>query len=165
LIMADADRSMSPVEVLQFANGHITRLHETSQFVTALFGTVDAKTREFTYARAGHEPPVLLRPDGSVERVPHGPGMSLGLWDEITLDQQVVKLEKGSTLVLYTDGMTDCRDPNGTAFGLQRIKDTLSGLGGLTAQAVCDRLFETLMEYQQGSSQDDDVTLVAIHTN
>jgi sigma-B regulation protein RsbU (phosphoserine phosphatase) len=65
-------------------------------------------------------------------------------------------------LVLYTDGMTDCRDPNGTAFGLERIKSTLSGLRGLTAQAVCDRLLDTLIRFQQGSPQDDDVTLVAI---
>ena len=82
----------------------------------------------FSYARAGHEPPLVLRPHGAVERVAYGAGMSLGLWDEITLDEQVVNLEKGSTLVLFTDGMTDCRDPHGVAFGLERIKATLSGL-------------------------------------
>ena len=80
----------------------------------------------FAYARAGHEPPLLLNPDGSVERVPHGPGMSLGLWEEITLDLQVVHLPPGSTLLLFTDGMTDCRDPKGVQFGLSRINQTLS---------------------------------------
>jgi serine phosphatase RsbU (regulator of sigma subunit) len=163
LIMAEADSSTSPGDVLRFANGHITRLQKSAQFVTALYGTLNSATSEFSYARAGHEPPVILRPDGTVERVPHAAGMSLGLWDEITLDEQVVKLEKGSTLVLFTDGMTDCRDPGGSAFGLERITATLSGLAGLSAQEVCDRLFDTLMRYQDGSSQDDDVTLVAIH--
>ena len=99
-----------------------------------------------------------------MERIPHGPGMSLGLWEEITLDLQVVHLPPGSTLLLFTDGMTDCRDPQGIPFGLSRIIETLSGLVGLPAQAVCDRLLQTLQDYQAGSNQDDDVTLVAIHS-
>jgi serine phosphatase RsbU (regulator of sigma subunit) len=165
LIMAEADSSAAPGDVLRFANGHITRLQKSAQFVTALYGTVDSNTCEFSYARAGHEPPLVLKPDGTVDRVPHAAGMSLGLWDEITLDLQVVHLERGSTLVLFTDGMTDCRDTQGTPFGLPRIKETLAGLVGLPAQAVCDSLLQTLKTYQDGSNQDDDVTLVAIHSS
>jgi phosphoserine phosphatase RsbU/P len=105
----------------------------------------------------------VLHPDGTVERIPHNVGMSLGLWDFITLDEQIVKLEPGSTMVLFTDGMTDCRDPKGVAFGLERIKASLSAMSGLPAQEICDRLFNTLMSYQNGAGQDDDVTLVAIH--
>jgi sigma-B regulation protein RsbU (phosphoserine phosphatase) len=164
LIMAEADASKAPDDVLQFANGHITRLQKNAQFVTALYGKLDSETREFAFARAGHEPPLLLQPDGAIERVPHGPGMSLGLWEHITIDLQVVHVPPGSTLLLYTDGMTDCRDPNGVQFGLSRINETLSGLLGLPAQAACDRLLQTLKDYQAGSNQDDDVTLVAIHS-
>jgi len=163
LIMAEADSSALPADVMRFANGHITRLQKSAQFVTALYGILNSKAGTFSYARAGHEPPLVLGADGTVERVAYGAGMSLGLWDEITLDEQVLNLEKGNTLVLYTDGMTDCRDPNGVAFGLDRIRATLSTLAGLPAQRVCDRLFDTLMEFQNGSSQDDDVTLVAVH--
>jgi phosphoserine phosphatase RsbU/P len=163
LIMAEADTGMTPGEVLGLVNGHITHLEKSSQFVTALYGLVDSKTGEFSYARAGHEPPLILRPNGEVERVPHSPGMSLGLWETITLDERSLKLERGSTLVLFTDGLTDCRDPNGVSFGLERIKTTLSRLVGLPAQEVCDRLFDALMNYQDNSKQDDDVTLVAIH--
>jgi len=165
LIMAEADSSMAPGEVLQFANGHITRLQRAAQFVTALFGIVDSRTREFKYARAGHEPPLVLHPEGRVDRVPHSPGMSLGLWEQITLDLQAVQLPPESTLLLFTDGMTDCRDPNGVAFGLERISGALRGMLGLSAQDVCDRLLQTLQEYQAGSNQDDDVTLVAIHSS
>ncbi|HEY2981025.1 MAG TPA: SpoIIE family protein phosphatase, partial [Anaerolineales bacterium] len=59
--------------------------------------------------------------------------------------------------------MTDCRNPEGDAFGLERIKQTLSELAGLRAQEVCDRLFDTLHAYQNGAKQDDDLTLVAVH--
>ncbi|HTP01617.1 MAG TPA: SpoIIE family protein phosphatase [Anaerolineales bacterium] len=162
LIMAEADKGLSAGQVLNRANAHITYLQKAAQFVTALYGILDVATCEFAYARAGHEPPLLLRQDGSVERIPHDVGMSLGLWDVIQLDEQVVKFEPGSTLVLFTDGMTDCRDPNGMPFGLERIKTMLSGMAGLPAQEICDRLFNTLMSYQNGAGQDDDVTLVAI---
>jgi len=73
-------------------------------------------------------------------------------------------LPPGATLLLYTDGMTDCRDPGGQAFGIERIKQTLGGLVGLSAQQTCDRLLETLQAYQNGAKQDDDVTLAAIHS-
>jgi phosphoserine phosphatase RsbU/P len=165
LIMAEADMSSKAGDVLKLANAHITRLQKSAQFVTALYGILDATTCKFAYARAGHEPPLLLKPDGTVDRIPHAVGMSLGLWDVITLDEQVVEMESGSTLVLFTDGMTDCRDPNGVPFGLDRIKSTLAGGAGLPAQEICDRLFNTLMSFQNGAGQDDDVTLVAIHRN
>jgi sigma-B regulation protein RsbU (phosphoserine phosphatase) len=163
LVMAEADSGLGPGAVMGLVNRHITRLEKSSQFVTALYGLLDLTTGEFSYARAGHEPPLLLKPDGMVERLPYGPGMALGLWDAITLDEKSVNLPPGSTLLLFTDGMTDCRNPEGDAFGLERIKQTLSGLAGLRAQEVCDRLFDTLQSYQNGAKQDDDVTLVAVH--
>jgi serine phosphatase RsbU (regulator of sigma subunit) len=162
LIMAEADMGMTAGEVLQVVNRHITRLQKSTQFVTVLYGILDLKTRMFSYARAGHEPPLLLHSDGTVERIPHSPGMALGLWDTVTLDERAIELPPGSTLLLFTDGMTDCRDTQGEAFGLERIKTTLGGLSDINAQQVCDHLLGTLINYQDGSKQDDDVTLVAI---
>jgi serine phosphatase RsbU (regulator of sigma subunit) len=65
--------------------------------------------------------------------------------------------------MMFTDGMTDCRNPKGEPYGLERIKKTLSGLSVATAQSGCDQLFDSLMYYQSGARQDDDVPLVAIH--
>lgn len=161
LVMAEADTGISAGEVLRLVNGHITRLQKSTQFVTVLYGILDTKTRLFSYARAGHEPPLILRPDGSVERIPHSPGMALGLWEDITLDERTIELLPGDTLILYTDGMTDCRNPKGEPFGLERIKSTLGGLTNLTAQEMCDNLLKALQLYQDGCKQDDDVTLVA----
>lgn len=163
LIIAEADNSTSPGEVLRMVNQHITRLEKSTQFVTALYGVLDTKTGEFSYARAGHEPPLLLHEQGDVQRLPHQPGMALGLWENIILDEYSLFLPQGSLLLMFTDGMTDCRSPKGEPFGLERIKTTMAGLSKATAQASCDQLFDTLMMYQSGSKQDDDVTLVAIH--
>ena len=163
LIIAEADNSTSPGAVLRMVNEHITRLEKSTQFVTALYGVLDTLTGEFSYARAGHEPPLLIGERGDIHRLPHEPGMALGLWEDMLLDENSIRLAKGSLVVMFTDGMTDCRDPNGAPFGLERIKETMRGLRSLSAQAACDRLFSTLMDYQNGAKQDDDVTLLAIH--
>ena len=163
LIIAEADDVTPPGEVLRMANEHITRFEKSTQFVTALFGILDTKTGHFSYARAGHEPPLLLTADGDVQRLPHQPGMALGLWENIVLDEHSMILPRGSLLIMFTDGMTDCRDPKGVPFGLERIKQTLANVSKVNAQTGCDELFDTLMKYQNGSKQDDDVTLVAVH--
>jgi phosphoserine phosphatase RsbU/P len=163
LIAAEADTIENPGEVMRKVNMHITRLEKATQFVTVLYGILNVDNAEFTYARAGHEPPLMLMPDGSVERLPHESGMALGLWEDITLDEQTISLPPGSTLVLYTDGMTDCRNPDGIPFGLERIQRSLSRCPDSSAQEVCDHLLQKLKNYQQGSKQDDDVTLVAVH--
>lgn len=163
LIIAEADTGMTPGEVLRMANKHITRLEKSTQFVTALYGVLDAERGEFSYARAGHEPPLLLDEKGKVQRLPHQPGMALGLWENILLDEYRLFLPRGSCLLMFTDGMTDCRNPKGEPFGLERIRNTLANLNETSAQSGCDLLIETLMKYQNGSKQDDDVTLFAIH--
>ena len=163
LIIAEADNVSTPGEVLRMVNKHITRLEKSTQFVTALYGVLDTTTREFSYARAGHEPPLLLEADGTVQRLPHKPGMALGLWENIALDEYSFVMPKDSVLMMFTDGMTDCRNPKGEPFGLERIKSTMTELKDFSAQVGCDQLFDTLMTYQDGSKQDDDVTLVAVH--
>jgi serine phosphatase RsbU (regulator of sigma subunit) len=166
LIIAEADNvtATSPGEVLRMVNEHITRFEKSTQFVTALFGILDTSTGEFSYARAGHEPPLLLTADGEVERLPHKSGMALGLWENIVLDENSLTLPKGSLLVLYTDGMTDCRNPAGEPYGINRLKLSLANLNRATAQADCGELFEKLMKFQDDSKQEDDVTLLTIQT-
>ena len=164
LIAAEAENYEDPGDVMYKVNKHVTRLEKnTTQFVTVFYGILNVETGELRYARAGHEPPLMLMPDGSVERLPHKSGMAIGLWEDIILDEDTVSLPPGATLLLYTDGMTDCRNSGGEPFGLEGIKDLLSGYVDLSAQEVCDRMLQTLKDYQQGSKQDDDVTLVAVH--
>ena len=157
------DAGLPPGAVLDLVNRHITHLEKSTQFVTALYGILNSVTGEFSYACAGHEPPLILFPDGKVQRVPHGPEWRLDFGMRSRSMNTPLCLHRTARSVLFTDGLTDCRDPNGVAFGLERIKATLSGLVGLSAQQVCDKLFDTLMSYQSGAKQDDDVTLVAIH--
>ncbi|MEW5830905.1 MAG: SpoIIE family protein phosphatase [Chloroflexota bacterium] len=163
LIAAEAARGGDPAAVLRQVNLTLTHIEKSTQFVTAIYGIIEAATGDFACVRAGHEPPLLLHPDGRVERIPHKTGQPLGLFEGIILDENMIRLEPGASLLLYTDGLTDCRDPQGTPFGLDRVKDVFRDMPGQSGQEICDRILLALREFQQGAPQDDDVTLVALH--
>jgi serine phosphatase RsbU (regulator of sigma subunit) len=163
LIMAEAARGGAPGDVLRQVNYFLTHLEQSAQFVTVLYGLYDLSTGEFAYARAGHEPPLTVAgSSGEVIRLPLHPGQALGLLDEIVLDENTVRLSPGMSLLLFTDGLTDCRSPQGEPFGLERIRVTLAGMAGLPADEMCGRMLDTLLAWQAGAPQDDDVTLVAL---
>jgi phosphoserine phosphatase RsbU/P len=163
LIMAEVLHGGTPGDILRRVNTHLIKLGQSDQFVTVLLGILDCASRQFDFARAGHELPMLLHADGTVQTLPHAIGQALGMFDDLLLDENSISLPQGGTLVLFTDGLTDCRNPQGQVFGHERVQAILTGLAGQSGQQVCDALRETLTSYQSGASQDDDVTLVAVH--
>ena len=163
LLRAEATRVASPRRALERVNQLLLDMNDEGMFVTLLYGILDAKHGTFAYARAGHELPLLLGPDGSVRLAERGQGTPLGLFENAALDEQVIPVPRGSTLLLYTDGATDITGPEGELFGLERLQVLAqAALSGPTAQAFCGEIWRGLTTYQGSSSQDDDVALVAI---
>jgi serine phosphatase RsbU (regulator of sigma subunit) len=163
LITSEALRGGAPGAVLRHVNQYLTHLDQTDLFVTVIYGILDRRTGEFAFARAGHEPPLLVDARGTVRELPHERGMPIGMFPDFDLDEKSVTLVSGDTLLLFTDGMYDCRNPQGERFGRERLCEVLRGLAGAEAQAACNALLKTLLTYRNGANQDDDVTLVAIH--
>ncbi len=164
LIMAEAQHGGTPGDILRRVNSHLIRLGQSDQFVTVLLGILDTASGKFDFARAGHELPMLLDAAGTVQTLPHTTGQAIGMFEDLLLDESSITIPPGGTLVVCTDGLSDCRDPHGESFGYARAQSVLAGLAGRNGQQVCDSLWEALSAYQSGSAQDDDVTLVAIHS-
>jgi len=163
LLTAESLRGGGPGEVLRSVNTYLTRLDQGDLFVTVIYGIFDVRTGVFTYARAGHELPVLVSDLGEAMELPRRESLALGLFPDIPLDEQYITIPAGGTLLLFTDGMCDCRSPQGEAFGHERIIATLSALRGLSARLTCEGLVNALLEFRQDAAQDDDVTLVTLH--
>jgi sigma-B regulation protein RsbU (phosphoserine phosphatase) len=163
LITSEALRGGTPGAVLRHVNEYLTRLEQMDLFVTVIYGILDCRTGGFAYARAGHEIPLRLNAGGKVTELPYNPGMPIGVMPEFELDEQSLTLVPGDTLLLFTDGMCDCRNPQGQDFSRERLVSVLGNQAGIPAQAACDALIKTLLAYRAGADQDDDVTLVAIH--
>lgn len=163
LLTAESLRGGGPGEVLRSVNSYLTRLEQGDLFVTVTYGIFDVRTGEFAYARAGHELPVLLTGPGNAVDLPKRDSLPIGLFPEIPLDEQTVLIPPGGTLLLFTDGMCDCRNPQGDEYGRERIIAGLAALHGQTAQNACDTLIHSLLEFRQDAAQDDDVSLVILH--
>lgn len=164
LIYAEAALELTPAQVLQQVNVHLMQMGTPKMFVTVLYGVLDVRTREFSYARAGHELPLRLA-GGQVSQIqPVGKGQPLSLFESPSFDEQTLQIDPGTILLFYTDGMVDCRNPAGEAFGVERVKALLPTVSSQPAQKICESLRGTLCAFQQDAPQDDDVTVLVLCT-
>ncbi len=159
-------RAASPRQVLERVNRLLLDMNDEGMFVTLLYGVLDSQQHTFAYARAGHELPLLLEADGSARLAAHGQGVPLGLFDNITLDEQTVSLSPGNALLLYTDGATDMTDSTEDLFGIERLQAAACAAGHrCTAQRLCDEIWRELAAHRGTAVQADDVALVAIRAS
>jgi sigma-B regulation protein RsbU (phosphoserine phosphatase) len=159
-IRAAAMRTTRPRVILSTLGEAILRQH-VDRFCTAVYCRIrlhDGSVR-VTLCAAGHPPPLLVRPDGSVERV-GAVGRLLGVVPDCRLVDTTLELHPGDLLVLYTDGVTDARGPDGR-FGDSRLARVLRGLTGCSAEAVVAAVDDAVREFSADAT-DDDVALVAI---
>jgi len=130
--------------------------------VTLLYGVYHCAERRFEYARAGHELPLLIDPDGEWIEVTRSPGQPLGLFEDLLLDVQQLSLPVESLLVLYTDGVTESFDPDHVQFGHENTYRSVRAVRNLPAEEICDHLLEALRTHRGGNRTADDVTVMAI---
>jgi sigma-B regulation protein RsbU (phosphoserine phosphatase) len=115
-----------------------------------------------TFARAGHDYPLLLR-DGDLVAL-GGTGTVLGCFDsdEMRLSEEQIALAAGDRLVLYTDGLTDVLSPDGRRFELEQLQRILRSHADREPDELCDATFADLAAYQRDAEQYDDMTLLVI---
>jgi len=162
LLYAMAKRDTTPTQVLEHVNELLLKIGESSLFVTVLYGVLDRKTNQLTYARAGHELPIIVTADGQAEIAPYEQGQLMGILDDLILDEQIVTVPPGGLIMLYTDGVIDARHANGESFGMQRLLDVVKQANTGSAQDQCDQLWQILCDFQNKDTQEDDVTIVAV---
>ena len=131
----------------------------TNRFATFFYALYDPSTRHLRYATAGHNPALLLRAGGQVEWLKTR-GIGLGLQRSSVYQQAVVTLEPGDRLVLYTDGVTEARDPAGEEFGADRMAETVRCCDLPSAAAILDRVVAATTAFAGEAPQFDDITLI-----
>jgi sigma-B regulation protein RsbU (phosphoserine phosphatase) len=110
-------------------------------------------------ARAGHPAPLLLRSGGPVEEVGCS-GRVLGVFDDAELKDTSLRLMPGEALVLYTDGVTEARSPDGDFFGEERLRRLLGSCSGCDAETIAGRIKNVVLDFQEGYPRDDLAVLV-----
>lgn len=145
-----------------------TRLCDTltnGMFVTGFFMVYDPRTGYVSYARCGHNPPRLLRSDGTtVEPLDGGDALPLGIDPDLRLGEGVAQIEDGDTLTMYTDGVTEAFSPAREMFGVERLDSAVGGTDG-EPDAVVASVHDALYAFTGSRTRDDDQTLVVMRRN
>ena len=162
ILRVEATRTLSPVKLLQKVNHHLLEMNKESMFVTVLYGVLDQDSGEFHYARAGHEIPVLIGPDFQPIDRKFNSGQMLGIFSNPLIDEQVVTLQPGGTLLLYTDGATDAIDEINNPFERTGLISQLIADYHLPPQQITDRLINAIIIRQGDKPQFDDITILAV---
>jgi sigma-B regulation protein RsbU (phosphoserine phosphatase) len=159
VLHAHPARIARPATLLRHANRQLCS-KPFGCFFTAFLGVYDPRQRRFTYANAGHPPPLLRRSsDGSIHALDEVGSYPLGIIASEAFEEATVQFEPGDAVLLYTDGITEARDSNGDQFDPHRLTCVFRDSGDRPAELI-DRLRQAVRTHEHGQQARDDQTLV-----
>ncbi len=161
LFKATAVRGTPPEAVLDQVNAELSKGNDKAMFVTAFFAILNTKTGVVEFSNGGHNLPVLIRKDGTVEYLWRTKGMVVGAMEGMEFERGTLTLAPGDRFFLYTDGVTEAMDRNKVLFSDERLLRELKLLKGLPVKEVLGRLLTMLVDYS-GGDQSDDITMMLL---
>lgn len=158
-VFANLSRDPNPSVVADQINQALACIGGSRAFMSFFYALLDPTTGELDYVCAGHPFPLLRRRDGTVEELGEG-GFPLGIRRDLVSPRGSARMEPGDVLVLYTDGVAECVDGEGRAFGFDRLRRTVA-VGG-SARIVHDTVLTAFDRHRAEERLTDDVTLLTV---
>jgi len=147
-------------EVAQRLNAHLLSRSGDEKFVTLVFAVL-RRNGELAYINAGHNPPIVVKQAGKTQRLPAG-GTILGMLEEATYQSDRTDLQTDDVLVLYSDGVTEARSPDGEFFSLERLERIVTEERAHSAETIHDKIIDEWNRFTAGEPAADDVTLMVV---
>jgi sigma-B regulation protein RsbU (phosphoserine phosphatase) len=150
-------------KMMKATNSRLHRDLARQLLVTMVYGILNTEARTFQYSNAGHNPPILMKPDGRWRALKTG-GLMLGIFDQQQYKSETIHLQKGDVLFFYTDGLSEAHTaaPEKQEFGERRIVEVLREHRNQKASAIADAVLKAVTEFSADAHQHDDLTLVVI---
>lgn len=152
----------SPQKCLAEANRMLCADNDTCMFVTAFYGILDKKTGQVECANAGHNPPLLLRADKTLEEIARNEGIALGVSEETVYTSHTITLQKDDCLILYTDGITEAMNAQRELYSEKRFKESIKNWPGGPMPTLINRILEDVHSFTKDEPSADDITLLCI---
>jgi sigma-B regulation protein RsbU (phosphoserine phosphatase) len=162
LIRATGIRGVSPSECMTYSNTLLAKESVNSMFVTVFYGIYNIRTGEVTYTNAGHNPPYIMKANGSVQPLPMSKDIIAGFLDDFQFTENTLQLEPGDTLLMFTDGVTEAIDPEENEYGVERLQQLLGQLVASDCQKIIDTVKADVKAFAGEAEQSDDITLLAL---
>ncbi|HEU4879134.1 MAG TPA: SpoIIE family protein phosphatase [Gemmatimonadaceae bacterium] len=161
LIKSFASTETSPARVFARVNKELSTGNESSMFVTAFIARLDLPTGRLIYTNAGHNPPLVRRSDGQVERLATRHGPVLGAVEGISFGESEAQLFAGDSLLMYTDGVSEALDRDDHMYGECRLQAVLTRAMTLSAKELASAVVADVDHFSKGAEQADDITVLA----
>lgn len=160
ILYAEALREGSLAECLSRVNKYLVQRTRSNRFVTLFIGVLDP-AGEFRFINAGHNAPIVVHGDGSIEEL-EGTSVILGAFDFAIYQEQMFNLREGDLICLYTDGVTEAKDRSGNLLGEDRLRQILSTSYDDSPQHIVEKIFNVVREHSSGVPQSDDVSVFVL---
>ncbi|NOX89972.1 MAG: SpoIIE family protein phosphatase [Calditrichaeota bacterium] len=156
------DEHYTLAQITSKLNQLIFRNTSVEHFITFFILKLNCPTGKFEYVNAGHNPPYILHPDQSITELLTG-GLILGVMQNVSYEMGYGQFNRGDLLLMFTDGVTECMDPDQNDFSEQRVIEFLKTHGNkLSSKAFNELLVERLDQFAGGFPQMDDITLLTV---
>ncbi len=152
--------SAAPAQLCETVNNILRDNSESGRFVTLFYGVLDTERRIFTYVNAGHNPPRLVRADGSRMELTEG-GPILGEFEDLKFQQGIAHLQAGDRLAIFTDGVVEASNGSEEEFGQSRLDALLTADRALKPKEIQEKIFREVSAFCGGAMQDDATLIVA----
>ena len=149
-------------ECLTESNRLLASYSVDCMFLTVFYAIYNTNTGFITYCNAGHNPPHLLRANGTIEELPMADNMIVGAFDDIEYKENTLQLEHGDTLVMFTDGVTEAMNGAEQEFGVERLDNILSGMAGKGSQQIVEAVKSGVSDFVDDAEQSDDITMLVL---
>jgi sigma-B regulation protein RsbU (phosphoserine phosphatase) len=143
------------------ANALLSAENDSSMFVTLVYGVLDFTTGVLTYCNCGHNPPLVIRGDGTDEALILT-GLPLGVMPDAEYATRAIVLASGDRLLLYTDGITEASAGDGAEFGEERLRTAIRQLRHSPARTTVESIVQRVDAFASGAPQTDDITCLAL---
>lgn len=151
-----------PAAVLRATNEAMyADLVNAGLFITMFCAIYDPADGGLTFANAGHNPPVLVRADGSTLEL-DGDGAAIGILERVDFEELTDTVGPGDFLLLYTDGVVEALGPDGEQFGEGRLAELVTASSASGTEAVIGAVVAAVHDFTGGGHQHDDITMVAL---
>jgi sigma-B regulation protein RsbU (phosphoserine phosphatase) len=162
LVRAVVYDTTSPADVMRRVNALIIPDNQQGMFVSAVYGVLKLDDGEFTYANAGHNPPIWLCGEKRTMTSLRRTGAALGIIEDLLMEDRTIILEHDDFLLLYTDGVTEAFSPEDEAFGEERLEEKLESAEAATARDVLDLLEASVRHFMGPHLPADDLTMLGV---
>jgi sigma-B regulation protein RsbU (phosphoserine phosphatase) len=149
-----------PAAVVEAVNRQVHASTAPGRYATLFFGVFDETTRILRYVNAGHNPPIVIRRDGSATWLNTG-GLPVGMFPECGYGEGVIQLQPGDAVVAYTDGVTEATNAAGEEWGIERLCRIAGRCAGEDSEQIIDAIFSAVDRFTRGR-QNDDATVVVL---